>query len=714
MNLTLAKKIPLAITLASVITGGALTYVSIDAMSKNILKATEATLSYSVEKQTKAVDGLMKTITADLHTVADSPWTTETLKEFNAAWNELGGNQKEYLQKAYITNNPNEVGKKNVLDAATDGSTYSQIHAKAHPYLNEFLEENSYYDVFLVNKNGDVVYSVFKELDFATNLLSGEWKDTGLGSLFKTIMAQKDAEEVSFVDFAPYAPSNNVPASFIGRPIEDGEGNYVGALIFQMPIGKLNDLFTQSGDKSETGRMIMVGADKLARNDVRFAKESTILKMKLDNEAVEAALAGKSGIAEDMVNENGVPVYTAYAPYEFAGSKFALISEINDDEIEAPVVAARNEQLMIGGAIIAIMTVIGILFSRSITGAISRLTTAMKKVADGDLTIEVPSLGRKDEIGNMASALQVFKENSQAMEHMQQQEVMQKKANEEQKKGMMRDLANKFESSVKGVVDMVASAATEMDATSRTVTNVADSNKHKLESLNSQITGTSKNVQMVSSATSQLSSAINEISGQIARATTITSAAVEEAKQTDITVSGLTDASQKIGEVLEMINSIASQINLLALNATIEAARAGEAGKGFAVVASEVKNLASQTTKATEQIATFINSIQGATTDTVAAINSISAKISDINNISSTIAAAVEEQGAATRDIATNVQQAASSTEEVSRNAADVTASSAETGQAANEMNAATGELSRQAEVLRSEVDKFLVGIRAS
>lgn len=350
----------------------------------------------------------------------------------------------------------------------------------------------------------------------------------------------------------------------------------------------------------------------------------------------------------------------------------------------------------------------------SITKSLGLTTKLMTRMAQGEENLDVPYQNRGDEIGRMARALEAFKKTVEnKVNQLLSEQIKQDQIAEEKRRTGMHELANKFEQSVKGVVDMVASAATEMDATSQSVTNVAEKNKTKLEILNDQINGTSRNVQTVSSATSQLSSAINEISGQVARATTITSAAVEEAQRTDATVQGLTEASGKIGEVLEMINSIAAQINLLALNATIEAARAGEAGKGFAVVASEVKNLAGQTTKATEQIASYINSIQGATGDTVAAINSIGGKIRDINSIAATIAAAVEQQGAATKDIASNVGQAAASTQEVARNAHEVQESSAETGTAAHEMNAATGELARQAEILRREVDNFLVGIRA-
>jgi methyl-accepting chemotaxis protein len=344
----------------------------------------------------------------------------------------------------------------------------------------------------------------------------------------------------------------------------------------------------------------------------------------------------------------------------------------------------------------------------------AKMIESMQSIASGDTETEIPYTDRHNEIGEMARTASVFRENAARIAELANIQKAQQEKAETEKRKALEELAGKFEANVKSVVDMVASAATEMDSTAQSVAKTTNANQSKLQTLKQEIDTTTNNVETVANASEQLSAAITEISQQVSRATTITTSAVEAAKKTNRTAQGLTTAATKIGEVVEMINSIAAQINLLALNATIEAARAGEAGRGFAVVASEVKTLATQTTKATEQIGDYIASIQQASTDTVGAIESISKTIDEINNISTAIAAAVEEQSATTHDISQNVKMASETTRHVSQSAAEVTTASQETGQSAKEMLSATSELSRQSEVLRTEVSKFLTGMRQS
>jgi methyl-accepting chemotaxis protein len=275
-------------------------------------------------------------------------------------------------------------------------------------------------------------------------------------------------------------------------------------------------------------------------------------------------------------------------------------------------------------------------------------------------------------------------------------------------------IADDFEVSVKGVADAVASASTEMQAAAQALSATAEEASRQATAVAAAAEQAAANVSTVAGATEELTASIQEIGQQVERSTRMSVEAVEEARRADQLVAGLSEAAQRIGAVVDLINGIAAQTNLLALNATIEAARAGEAGKGFAVVAGEVKQLATQTAKATEEIGQQIGGIQGATREAVEAIRTIGRTIETINEVATAISAAVEEQAAATRDIATNVQQAAVGTQEVTRNIAGVSQASAETGEAASQVLEASGTLSKDAEVLGAEVDGFLASVRAA
>jgi methyl-accepting chemotaxis protein len=354
------------------------------------------------------------------------------------------------------------------------------------------------------------------------------------------------------------------------------------------------------------------------------------------------------------------------------------------------------------------------LIGRGISKPVIAMTGAMGKLAGGDKQIIVPALGRKDEIGQMADAVEVFKQNALEMDRLQAEQKLQEQRAAEEKKRSMNELAGQFESSVGGIVKTVASAASEMQSTAQSLSSTAEETSRQATAVAASSEEASSNVQTVAAAAEELSGSIKEISRQVAQSSEIASKAVVAAERTNDTVNSLAEAAQKIGAVVSLINEIASQTNLLALNATIEAARAGEAGKGFAVVASEVKSLANQTAKATEEIGAQISAMQNVTGEAVSAIQGIGSVIKQISEIATTIASAVEEQGAATQEIARNVQQAATGTQDVSSNITGVTQASGETGAAANQMLGASNELAHQGELLRGEVDKFLMAVRAA
>jgi methyl-accepting chemotaxis protein len=349
-----------------------------------------------------------------------------------------------------------------------------------------------------------------------------------------------------------------------------------------------------------------------------------------------------------------------------------------------------------------------------ISRPLAKSVANLNQLAKGDLSTQIFGAERKDEIGEIASALDVFKQNSLEVRRLQEEQKLQEQRAAEEKRRGMHELAERFESSVGGIVKMIAAAATEMRSTAESMSATAEETSRQSTAVAAASEQASTNVQTVASAAEELSSSITEIGRRVSESSNISGCAVEEATRTNAEVKGLAEAAHKVGNIVQLINDIASQTNLLALNATIEAARAGEAGKGFAVVASEVKSLANQTAKATEEIAGQIQAMQNATTAAVGAIDGISGTITKINGIATAIASAVEEQGAATQEIARNVQQAAAGTSEVSSNIAGVTQAASQTGAASAQVLSTASELAKQSEILRAEVDKFLNNIRAA
>jgi len=337
---------------------------------------------------------------------------------------------------------------------------------------------------------------------------------------------------------------------------------------------------------------------------------------------------------------------------------------------------------------------------------------SMVALAQGNLDESISYQARRDEVGAIAKSLILFQKAGKEKLLMENARETQKRAMEEEKRKATAALLKDFEGSVKHIVEIVASASTEMGSAASAVQNKAQDSALKLSELTKDVSGASENMQSVASASTEMTAAINEISSQVSRASQLTQEAVAESNKAESVASNLQTASKNIDNIIELINTIAGQINLLALNATIEAARAGEAGKGFAVVASEVKALANQTTKATSEIMGSIQAIHGASGDTILVIKRISKSIHEMSQISNAIASAVEEQSVSSREIAQNVNAAAIATGVVVEKAATVLESSNYTGTAASEMTMAVQELSRQSETLRKEVDNFVNRVR--
>jgi methyl-accepting chemotaxis protein len=398
----------------------------------------------------------------------------------------------------------------------------------------------------------------------------------------------------------------------------------------------------------------------------------------------------------------------------FAPWNWVIGTGVYIDDLTAQIWVSTQRSLIVAGLVLLFMLAVSILVARAITRPLQRMTVTMNDLASGKLDVEVPGIGRGDEVGEMAKAVEIFKSNAVARQSLEAERREAEARAATGRKADMHKMANDFETAVGRIVDAVSSASSQLEVSAGTLTATAERTQGLTTTVAAASEQASTNVQSVASATEEMASSINEISRQVQESARMANDAVDQARTTNDRVSELSKAATRIGDVVELINTIAGQTNLLALNATIEAARAGEAGRGFAVVASEVKALAEQTAKATGEIGQQITGIQAATQESVNAIQAISGTIGKLSEISSTIAAAVEEQGAATQEISRNVQQAARGTQQVSSNITDVQRGASETGSASSQVLGAAQSLSGDSNRLKHEVGKFLDSVRAA
>jgi methyl-accepting chemotaxis protein len=408
--------------------------------------------------------------------------------------------------------------------------------------------------------------------------------------------------------------------------------------------------------------------------------------------------------------------FSAVEPVIEAVSK--AVNVIRAEAEQSNTTMRDNIQLQMEIAILLITFAVlgaGFFIGRSVSKPLSAMRAAMIELANGNFAVVLPGLGRADEIGEIAQAVETFKVNAeQKARDEAEAKIKQDRIVAELRKADMHKLADAFEGAVGEIVEMVSSAATELEASANTLAATAERSQELATAVAAASEEASTNVQSVASASEEMTSSVNEISRQVQESSRVANEAVEQARKTNNRVGELSKAASRIGDVVELINTIAGQTNLLALNATIEAARAGEAGRGFAVVASEVKALAEQTAKATGEIGQQITGIQAATQDSVGAIKEIGDTIGRMSEISSTIAAAVEEQGAATQEISRNIQHAALGTSQVSSNITDVQRGASETGSASSQVLSAAQSLSVESNRLKLEVGKFLSTVRAA
>ena len=600
------------------------------------------------------------------------------------------------LQYHYIKANPHPLGSKDKLSYSTDSTTYSQWHERYHPHIRDFLKKFGYYDIFLVDADsGDIVYSVFKELDYSTSLIDGPYAETGIGQVFQEANASDNSTAVTLVDFAPYPPSYEDSASFIASPIFDGSTK-VGILIFQMPIDRINAIMTNQGEwkrvgLGDSGETYLIGPDYTLRNQSRFlledkqnylgaikggglpshtiklinAKNTSIGLQPVHTQGTQAALAGKTGF-DIFPDYRGVPVLSAYTPIRIPGLHWVIMSEIDEAEAFSPIETLSHQIVMstlwITGIMLMFSVGFGWFFSQRATQPIQRLQSTIESIGENlqmDQRIEVKS---KDEIGALAHSYNALLDRLQIV-NRQMEKASQNVA----------DLAGI-------VMSLVAPMSTSIHRQTLEATTVASSTA-EMSTMVTQVAHNTQNAALLTKEADSEATKVGTVVSNTTRGMTRLAEIVGDSQQKVVSLAGHSD---QIGEVTKIIDDIAEQTNLLALNAAIEAARAGEQGRGFAVVADEVRKLAERTTKSTKEITEMIQAMQQETQSAVGvmekgtleakkamalahesseSLNVIIQTVNQVTDQMSQIAGATEEQSTTTEMIKGNIEAVATGSE---------------------------------------------------
>jgi methyl-accepting chemotaxis protein len=694
LNRTLPLKFKLPVllvgfSLAVALTLQAISYVE---FSRSSLEAARIQFGDSIRAKEAAVTSWLGTAQTEALLLAASPTTAAALTRLQQSfqtYDPAPGASAKALAEAYVARNPHVQADRDLLDRAEGPQTYHADHAAFHPYFRTVVDRGGFYDFFLFDLDGNMIYSMAKESDFATNFLNGPYASSNLGEALAAALSGEDGT-VHIADFRPYAPSAGIPASFLVTPVTGADGRRIGALGLQLALDRLVSIVNDPMGLGETGETFIIGADLHTRTSSRIEGRFGVDDVLPSEAFIEEAVAGRFGLHEDVTMSNGTRVLAETRPINLMGLGWIMVAERNMSEILAPVNRYLSRMLAVIAVCAALVLGVGVLIARSITRPIGRVSGAMKAVASGDLSVAVQDADRQDEVGGIAQSLEGLREKligAEAAEYERarlqadQQRVVDvlsvglqnlaagnlQEALSEEFGGNYETLRGDFNRTLDKLNDTIA----QVVATAENIRTRSTEISSASEDLSRRTENQAATLEETAAALDELTSSVKSAAEGAREVENIVRQARKEAEESGAVVQGAVSAmteiersSDQISQIIGVIDDIAFQTNLLALNAGVEAARAGDAGKGFAVVASEVRALAQRSSAAAKEIKTLIGTSTqhvGRGVDQVGrageALASIVNRVAHISTLVSDIAAGASEQSTGLAEINIGVTQ---------------------------------------------------------
>lgn len=688
-NMRISRKLPLLFAGFCAGTSFLLIAASLIAFNRFAERSVQDQMVSLLADRSYSVRQIISNIETDLVSLSQSPATSSALVAFDEGWEALGPDAQAALQTAYITQNRHPSGEKHKLDRAEGEAAYHDAHETFHNGLRTLIEVKGYYDAFLINPEGDIIYSVFKELDYATNLSDGKYAQSGLGAAYRA--ATKAAErEVVFADMDPYAPSAGAAAAFLATPVKGSDGSLIGVIAVQVPVDILGVITNNSDGLGKTAQVFLVGADFKSRTKSRFDGGFGVLETLPEVDHIKAALRGDTGFSVGTIGLDGHPVYAASRPLGLELANWALVVEQDVSDVMAPVRQKAWALVLIGLAVCTIMSLIGWRIATSITRPLHQIAVGMDRLASGDVAAKVEEAQRSDEIGDIGKSLLSLQKDLKVARDAEEQRIEQQHEQEKVVENLSAGLLQLSQGDFSATIDTPFSGEHETLRAdfNKTVTTLNETLGHVVTAvsrirngaaeINQSSNDLSHRTESQAATLEETAAALEEMTASVKSAAdsarsveTITGEAKQEAEASGKVVQNavtamteIEESSKQIAQIILVIDDIAFQTNLLALNAGVEAARAGEAGRGFAVVASEVRALAQRSSDAAMEIKTLIGESSKQVESGVdlvgkagEALNMIVERVNNIAQLVSGIAEGASEQSNGIEEINTGMVQ---------------------------------------------------------